>query len=349
MSKVAHSRNNSPKLLLILASFALPLAVLTGVLVKEVNRQIEFVSLEMAGNSYQRAMEQLLEAAQEHWLAQTETAASRVDHAFESLGAVQRRLGTELQVTREELYRKGSPGSVPDVLASKWTQARVQDAGAQQMEMLTDFRQLIAHVGDTSNLILDPDLDSYYLMDVTLLALPDMQTRIGQILVECRSTLNRQTVSPEERIAIAVDLAYLREAGLARVVASSKKSMNQADRFRPTIPAISIRLVPALADLRTDTEQFLAVADRFAKGDETLGRAELEDAGIRALEQNYIYWHVASQQLDILLADRLRRHESVRQRSLFGAGLAILAATLFSGFMLRNIPRADAAIAPPVC
>ena len=36
---------------------------------------------------------------------------------------------------------------------------------------------MITHVGDTSNLILDPDLDSFYTMDMTLVALPQTQDR----------------------------------------------------------------------------------------------------------------------------------------------------------------------------
>ena len=42
---------------------------------------------------------------------------------------------------------------------------------------------MTAHAGDTSNLILDPDLDSYYAMDMTLLALPQTQERTAGLLV----------------------------------------------------------------------------------------------------------------------------------------------------------------------
>ena len=51
----------------------------------------------------------------------------------------------------------------------------VQD---QYTSFVATIRTMITHAGDTSNLILDPDLDSYYLMDVTLLALPQTQDRI---------------------------------------------------------------------------------------------------------------------------------------------------------------------------
>ncbi|HAT14653.1 MAG TPA: hypothetical protein DCS91_14760 [Microcoleaceae bacterium UBA11344] len=38
-----------------------------------------------------------------------------------------------------------------------------------------------AHVGDTYNLILDSDLDTYYLMDATLLKLPEIPRILSDI------------------------------------------------------------------------------------------------------------------------------------------------------------------------
>lgn len=43
-------------------------------------------------------------------------------------------------------------------------------------------RDLITHVGDTSNLILDPDLDSYYLMDFILAVIPTYHDRVRSLL-----------------------------------------------------------------------------------------------------------------------------------------------------------------------
>ncbi len=42
-------------------------------------------------------------------------------------------------------------------------------------QMNEQLLQLISRVGDTSFLILDPDLDTYYLMDAVLLKLPELQ------------------------------------------------------------------------------------------------------------------------------------------------------------------------------
>ena len=52
---------------------------------------------------------------------------------------------------------------------------------------------MITHAGDTSNLILDPDLDSYYLMDVTLLALPETLSRLLKTAQSAESMLHEHT------------------------------------------------------------------------------------------------------------------------------------------------------------
>ena len=57
-------------------------------------------------------------------------------------------------------------------------------------------------MGDTSNLILDPDLDSYYVMDVTLLAIPDALVRQEEIRSEVVPVLARGLPAAKERAAL---------------------------------------------------------------------------------------------------------------------------------------------------
>jgi len=55
------------------------------------------------------------------------------------------------------------------------------------LKILDLLISLNTHVGDTSNLILDPDLDSYYMMDITLIKIPiliQVSTQIEKIIFE---------------------------------------------------------------------------------------------------------------------------------------------------------------------
>ncbi|QCI78929.1 hypothetical protein E6W36_02935 [Hankyongella ginsenosidimutans] len=63
--------------------------------------------------------------------------------------------------------------ALADLLA-RWPQAMERNSRMQQNEAIAATITLIARVGDTSNLILDPDLDSYYTMDMVIAKLPTL-------------------------------------------------------------------------------------------------------------------------------------------------------------------------------
>jgi len=65
--------------------------------------------------------------------------------------------------------------------------------------LAADINKLIAHLGDTYNLILDPDLDTYYLMDATLIKLPEMQKILSKIRLISQKISLRSEALPEER------------------------------------------------------------------------------------------------------------------------------------------------------
>ncbi|MFN3925730.1 MAG: hypothetical protein ACK4QL_00070 [Pseudanabaenaceae cyanobacterium] len=48
-------------------------------------------------------------------------------------------------------------------------------------ELIEQINKLRARVGDKSNLILDPDLNTYYLMDANLIKLPSLRLTVSQL------------------------------------------------------------------------------------------------------------------------------------------------------------------------
>ncbi|MBC8076192.1 MAG: PAS domain S-box protein, partial [Chloroflexales bacterium] len=82
---------------------------------------------------------------------------------------------------------------------------RAPDATAvAYAEFTSDIHNLIALVGDTSNLILDPDLDSYYLMDSVLLKLPAHQGLLAQVQLLGEDVVRRKAITPDERARLIV-------------------------------------------------------------------------------------------------------------------------------------------------
>ncbi len=170
------------KFALISLLFVLPLALVTYYLFSEYHDQITFTEKEVHGVRYLRTVRRLFEHAGQarqlaHAGAGPELAAkhAEIDRDLEALEAVDRELGTLLKTTAKL-------GDVKEDWRLLKSQALLHaDApGNGYQKLLADVRALIAHAGDTSNLILDPDLDSYYLMDLVLLKLPAGQDLLGQ-------------------------------------------------------------------------------------------------------------------------------------------------------------------------
>ncbi|MDY0883194.1 methyl-accepting chemotaxis protein [Dongia soli] len=71
------------------------------------------------------------------------------------------------------------------------------------------LRALIGRVGDKSNLILDPDLDSYYAMDLVLVKLPDLIDRLRDMTLISRKTWNDGKLDASEQVDFFVALGGL--------------------------------------------------------------------------------------------------------------------------------------------
>lgn len=72
-----------------------------------------------------------------------------------------------------------------------------------QTELKTKLLAMNYHIGDLSNLILDPDLDSYYLMDLTLLKFPKIMDVFFQIQTQLSSE-KPNLVNLQEQLLIAI-------------------------------------------------------------------------------------------------------------------------------------------------
>src|SRR5690606_22702779 len=69
---------------------------------------------------------------------------------------------------------------------------------------------LVARIGDGSNLILDPDLDSYYVMDMLLLKVPAAINSAPALLTQLTAARFTPELSNAELVAIVAGLGAFR-------------------------------------------------------------------------------------------------------------------------------------------
>ncbi|MGC3988738.1 MAG: hypothetical protein QM796_03430 [Chthoniobacteraceae bacterium] len=228
----------SQKLHLISLAFTIPFIIAVWLLVVQIDSQIAASRLEQDGNAYLVPLDRLLDLVSQRRLVSIDSTADRtalnsqIDNAFADLAQVQKTLGGRLQFTSEGLVARHRERANPSDVQQEWTSLRDSDTRLSSTEvdhllaqLISDLQLMIAHAVDTSNLVLDTDLDSFYLMDATACALPQAQGRVSDIAAAILPTLQRGRLTMDERVQAAVFETMLKETDLGRINTSTSDEL----------------------------------------------------------------------------------------------------------------------------
>lgn len=201
------------KFILISLIFAAPIGVLVYLVTSELNSSIAFAAKERVGTAYLTPLRQLLENLQQHRGMAAGLLAG--DRSFsEKLDAKQRQLDSIVTEVDKSDSRDGIELGVTDKwkrIKDQWQSLRGrvrsltgQESFTAHTALIADVTALMTSVADGSNLTLDPDLDSYYVMDAVVTRLPAMSESLGQARAVGASMAARGTATPEQRARLAV-------------------------------------------------------------------------------------------------------------------------------------------------
>jgi HAMP domain-containing protein len=193
---------------------------------------------------------------------------------------------------------------------------------------------LIIQAGDTSQLILDPDLDSYYAMDNVVLNLP----ALGQLIAQTNAhvadlILTRENIESKKQL-ISFLLARI-EPTMDRLNTGLQTSVN-------TNPALRSKLS---LPLRTHVEAMKAYDDMIRRqvldaGPSEFAKIDLKSMsanGLKTLESNYAMYDVTIGVLDDLLVTRIGIFNQRRTVSLGIVSISIVLAALLVISIGRSI------------
>jgi hypothetical protein len=181
MTRPADLRQRRGPRILVAIVLLIAIGGLFGVLVTQLrsihSAEAEFVTAERQGVAYLRPLTRLLSE-----LAKAQTAAVRatavdsvsLNGAVAGVAEADRAHGGLLRTERRWTDLRGE---IEKTAADRPTGAA---ALARFTDLITLANDLARRVADTSNLILDPRLDTYYLMDTALLQLPVAVTSAGR-------------------------------------------------------------------------------------------------------------------------------------------------------------------------
>ncbi len=277
------------------------------------NASADFSGLEQTGMEYVTpafALEVALVDARSAAVQGLEVDAAAVRAAMATVDGVDTRIGDTIATS--ETWGKlsaeidgllQSPPTDPDEAFTAWSSVVNQSAG------------LVSTAADGSNLTLDPDLDSFYLMDASTTKTPALIAAVG-VMIDLQS-LDAELHADDATVAkVRIDDAVgAITAGFAKTIGATADS-NVASEIEAASASLS-----AAYDTREDAG----------------GYSRLRDATIATAE-------ISSRNLGVLLQTRIDGIVSKRDLTLWVSGISIvLALWLFAGFY-QSITRGVRAI-----
>lgn len=344
------------KFLLISLLFVLPLALVMNLLLSEINSRIDFTQKEIYGNTYLRPLNQLWRHIPRRQLilqrqfykdtqnlgglSQSQSAElldlqTKIEQEFNNLAEIDRYLAKVVKTGEKLQEIKFSWQSLLD--SQEFLEFRSHDRLIDQID------RFHIHIVDFSNLILDPDLDTYYLMDAIANKLPEMQKILYKIIHTEAEIVFKQAITNEQKQLLISLISLLRnynheiESNLERAF-----NNNPRNNLRNSVSIPLRNFVVSVSEINEYTYQLVNQENRNSFTG-SFYQQEMEST----LEDSFTLWQQLVDRLDELLAYRLQGFEQRKQFILmFVAVILIAIIYLFIGFYLsvmRTVNQLDIA------
>lgn len=347
------------KLIAICFALLLPTFWLANKFTKTRNEAFVFSAKEYCGDQYNRQLRVVMEKSQLHQLASIHFLSgdisaktsmdgldSEIQGAFGQLDSIEGSACLDKQTYGDLL---GTTQQYSD-LKSSWQNVRnissstgIDMSDQMHQEFIDKLLELYSHVGDTSLLILDPDLDTYYIMDATLLKLPDASNRFSRLTTYAEGAIREKSISFDEKSQMIKMIGALEsnlrdmETGLGKAYIDNASKEN-VKSTKSTLKS----------DVDSEMHTYLSAARQFVatlnskivnSGTVELSLPELYASNTAAQQSLFKFYDVSLGWEDKALLAREDFYATDRNRSLIVASIFILVVMVAVFFIIRGITK----------
>lgn len=329
------------KLAFIGVAFSAPIGVLMYFLITGQAKDIDFAANESRGLEYLAPVKKLLRDVQQHrglanaFLSGDASLKGRlldiqqaVSNDLEAVGSVDREYGQEYK-SSEALA----------ALGQRWAGLRAKVTNLkpdESFDLHTKFVKegimgLQVHVGNESQLIRDPDVDSHWLMDAVVLKIPELTEVVAQARGIGAGAAARKALSSEERVRLT---------GLMTQGKTILTGMNRDLGYVLSANrGLESELKPAYQGATNAMDAFFKIVEQRLLGvpTVTITPTEYFDAGTRAVDAGFTLYDVDATTLDKLLEGRIGRLQQNRLISLVAVALTLGVTILLLVMLVRRI------------
>lgn len=312
------------------------------------NYSIKFVKTELKGIQYEKPLRRLMENLSKHQLALQQylksggektdllSLQSEINANFKTLHMVEDELETSFIVPTGNFQLNESSQRAPEDLEHKWRELASQsfDMKGEQVEktyqsLTSDIKTLMLKVGERANMVFDPEIDSSYLIQSTLINMPEAEAFIPQITAKGVMAIESKSLSPQERDMLLALITLLKsntadaKDDIEKIFDYEKTTKQSTETQNKIKDPFRLYLV-AVNEFVDYIDKSLINAKELPNSSE-----ELYSLNNKTLQANFAYWDAATDELQNLLRDRLNNFIFQQRVSVL---ITILSA--FAGFFI---------------
>ncbi|MDR3709689.1 MAG: methyl-accepting chemotaxis protein [Capsulimonadaceae bacterium] len=327
------------------ASFLLPLAVVLFFFQTDVNTNNSFCLTERDGIVYCKPVLRLFEHVIRHENLAVDATLAGSASGSAGLAASERDVYADIADVNRVDARLGAGLSASkdwEAIKDQWEKTKSVSGGAQTLidahvALLTQITNFLANVGTNSNLILDPDIDSYYTMDSLLTQVPIIAANVAEARDTARVIAATHISNEQQRTRLVV-----LGGGIDSAVSAMTSDVARACAATPALKS-NLGVAHAAAS------DALAPFSKFLSSDATSGAASPDAISRLGDDAQSRFADYLSSGMPVL--DKLLEHRSTQfvvRRSAVDLCAVVflgLAAYLFIGFYRAVTAIADSLVA----
>ncbi len=342
------------RLWIILIAFALPFTVMCYQLISKINENIDFTVQQVKGVDYEKNILNLLNEVADYQVAVLRKKAGdadaekdikegeeTVDKLFANTAEIDRRLGDDLGFSDAVLAKHGVSGIRLSEHLKKWQDiinSANYDAAAYS-SLLDGLSNTVKYIGDTSGMILDPDLDTYYMVDAAMV-MPQMLHTLAEIKSKVFEELssNSNTLSAAGHDRLSIENYVVKNFLLSRTRDAINTSISEDANFYGISPTLKSNLDSAMAKYNDGAAQLDSAMQTLLSGGKMDPVKFVETADIM---------HDGTAELGDVVLDELKklfeiRIDSLKQQRLievFGFSVPVIFALIMFFLISNSISR----------
>jgi methyl-accepting chemotaxis protein len=326
----------SKKMLLISIAFMTPLIITLYLLISEQMISIKFAEKEQLGVVYIVPLRQLMQHFPEHrgmthaylsgnksFRSKIMATRAKIADDIQLIDKIDQNIGEQLETTSKWNQIKSSWNR----LESEAFDAQATSVFDKHTQLIAELLNLVEHVSDSSNLILDPKLDSYYIMDAIVNLLPKIAENLGQARGMSSGFATRQAILREESIKLITLISMIQQDINALKHGMSVLEQSNSAVYNKVEPQVNRTIASSENYLNFLNVKILSIDDIFVQPETVFSK------GTEIIKASFNLLDVLAPELTILLEKRVKKlYSKMVSILVIVISISLLAIYLFAGF-----------------